>query len=384
MSKLACNVAHFKKGACGAMAKHIWEKRGEKDEHSNQDIHPERSKDNIALVLPEKSLYQTVKEKIAATEGRVTANSVWLSNWIVYPPEELQNPLTTDKEALKQYYNDVMDWMRSCGYIPEMAVVHLDETTVHAHIVTVPITPDNRLSRRDMYTRANLNIIQSELPKHLAAKGWDIQRGESTKDKQVRSKSVPEYKKAAEQQKQQLVNEIEQIKEDNKEILSSAEAAAIKEKSQRSFTGGLKGVKYSEFEQICRTAATVDQALKDKEAAERRAKAAEAAAKNAAVEAQKAAQAEIQRQCDNLNRQLESLRRQDKAELNKALDKADKEYEKYNNWNISFGKTRMEAELRVVNKQNARMEAFINSNPDIAERFKIFQKGSRSKDEWVK
>lgn len=208
MSKLAVHVEHFKKGAVAAIANHIWYKRGKEDTHSNQDIDPARSENNIALLLPEKSLYKDVKQLVDKAAGRVTAHSVWVSEWIIYPPEDLQNPLTADPDKLKKYYGFVLEWMRTNGYHPKMAVIHMDETTVHMHVDTVPITLDGRLSRKDIYTRSELNHIHTSLSKYLAEQGYDIQRGESTKGKQVRSKSVPEFKKDAEKQKEQLLETI--------------------------------------------------------------------------------------------------------------------------------------------------------------------------------
>lgn len=213
MSRMALNIAHFKKGAVGSIAGHNWYKRGEKDQHSNQDIDPTRSKDNIGLVVPESSLYQDVKAMVDGAAGRVTANSVWLSEWVLYPPEQLQDPKTADRAELRRYYQDALDWMQQQGYHVRLAAVHLDETTVHAHIDTVPLTKDGRLSRKDVYTRANLNKIHTELAEHLASKGWDIQRGESTQGKQIRAQTVPEYKKQAEAEKMAALEQLQEAHE---------------------------------------------------------------------------------------------------------------------------------------------------------------------------
>lgn len=235
MSRMALNIAHFKKGAVGSLGGHNWYKRGEHDEHSNQDIDPARSKDNIALVLPEEgSFYQDVKSAVEQSTGRVTAASVWISEWVLYPPESLQNPLTADKEELRRFYGDALTWMREQGYHVKLAVVHMDETTVHAHIDTVPLTEDGRLSRKDIYTRVALNNIHTELAAHLANKGWDIQRGESTKEKQVRSKTIPEYKKDAERKKLQLIQE-------TREAHTAAQMAKATNKTLESQVNALRG-----------------------------------------------------------------------------------------------------------------------------------------------
>lgn len=79
MSRLALNIAHFKKGSVGSLGMHNLEKRSEKDSHSNQDIDTSRSGDNIALIVPQQGLYQAVKEQVEKSTGRVTKNSVWVS-----------------------------------------------------------------------------------------------------------------------------------------------------------------------------------------------------------------------------------------------------------------------------------------------------------------
>lgn len=236
MSKLAAHVEHFKRGAVGSLGAHNWYKRGEHDQHSNQDIDTSRSCNNFALRLPEQGLYREVKSLVEGSTGRVTANSVWVSEWVVYPPEELQDPLTADPERLKQYFGDVLTWMDENGYKVPFAVVHMDETTVHMQADTVPLTADGRLSRKDVYTRSALNEIHTGLAKYLAERGWDIQRGESTKDKQVRAKSVPEFKKDAEQKKLDVLREVDEIEDAlnavNEPVASLREVGAIDDRTK--------------------------------------------------------------------------------------------------------------------------------------------------------
>ena len=231
MSKLAVHIQHFKKGSVGGVATHNWYKRGEKDVHSNQDIDPARSKENVQLIVPETDLYQDVKALVDGSTGRVTAASIWLSEWIVYPPEDLQDPLTADKEKVVEYFADVREWMQQQGYTIPMAVIHMDESTVHCHFDTVPLTAEGKLSRKEIYTRSRLSSIHTDLAEHLAAKGWDIQRGDSTEGKQVKAKTVTEYKKAVEKEKAALLEQIQEAKADLQEaqedLAAAQEQAAI-------------------------------------------------------------------------------------------------------------------------------------------------------------
>ena len=274
MSKLAVHVQHFKKASVGGIGSHNFYKRGEKDKHSNQDIDPSRSSENVLFVVPETTFYKDVKCLVEQSTGRVTANSIWVSEWIIYPPENLQDPKTADKEQVLEYFADVREWMQQQGYTIPMAAIHFDESTVHGHFDTVPLTDDGRLSRKDIYTRARLNSIHTDLAKHLESKGWDIQRGDSTAGKQVRSKSVVEYKKQAEAEKKQLIKEIEVLKEDIRQITSVLTPEQIEAiKTEKTLFGSVK-VPQKEYEALKRTALQVesmaterDQALTERDKA---------------------------------------------------------------------------------------------------------------------
>ena len=57
------------------------------------------------------------------------------------------------------------------------AMVHMDEKTPHMHFMHVPVTPDGRLNAKSIYTRESLKKLQTELPRHLQSRGFDLQRG---------------------------------------------------------------------------------------------------------------------------------------------------------------------------------------------------------------
>ena len=208
MSRLAYHVAHFKSNNVNGIGLHNWEKRGEYDRHSNQDIDTSRSYLNVQLIEQNKSLYRTIKQDIEdRCKGRVTAHSNWLSETITYPPENIQN----NREQCISFFRDVLNWHQLEFDITNVksAVIHFDETTPHMHTNIIPLTRDGRLSSKDIFTRKNLNRHHTELAAYLKERGWEVERGESTKDKQIRSKSVPEYKKEAEKQRIILLGEVE-------------------------------------------------------------------------------------------------------------------------------------------------------------------------------
>lgn len=60
------------------------------------------------------------------------------------------------------------------------AVVHVDEKTPHIHLSFVPITPDGRLSAKDILgNRKNLTKWQDDFWEFMVKKYPDLERGES-------------------------------------------------------------------------------------------------------------------------------------------------------------------------------------------------------------
>lgn len=225
MSKLAMHVAHYKRGAVGAIDAHNLRTC---ETHSNEDIDPERSQYNIQMLSPEGgSLYATVKEAAGQAAGRVTANSILVTEWVIYPPENLQDPFTADRVELERWGRDVLTWMEEKGLSPKSATTHLDETTTHMHVDTMPFTQDGRLSRKEVYTRSTLAAYHTELAAYLAEKGWDVQRGDVRQPGQNgKSKTVREYKAWAEKEKAKLEKEISAARAEAKEQVDAAKKEA--------------------------------------------------------------------------------------------------------------------------------------------------------------
>ncbi len=53
----------------------------------------------------------------------------------------------------------------------------MDEKTPHMHFLHLPVTEDGRLNANKIYTRESLKMLQTELPRHLQSRGFDLQRG---------------------------------------------------------------------------------------------------------------------------------------------------------------------------------------------------------------
>lgn len=120
------------------------------------------------------------------------------------------------------------------------AMVHMDEKTPHMHFLHVPVTPDGRLNANSIYTRSSLKKLQTDLPRYLQGKGFDIQRGveqkpgsakkhldtrEFKQQQEALSKLTLEYDELA-QNSRQLISELEQRKEELKNCIEAYERQA--------------------------------------------------------------------------------------------------------------------------------------------------------------
>lgn len=255
MSKLAYHADHFKSGNIRGIAMHNWEKRGEHDNHSNQDIDPSRSHLNVQLVDQETTLYRSIKKDIEERcTGRITKASNWMSETIVYPPDNILG----DREQCIQFFNDVLDWHKKefGENNVKSSVAHFDETTPHLHTDLIPLTKDGRLSAKEIFARKNLNRHHTELAKHLQERGWDIQRGEPVPDKKQRKAlTVKEYKRAAEVTRAKLQKEIETLDSQCNDLVNEHNNLA------KNYNGLLD--RYEELEKDAQTLSEDVQKLRD-------------------------------------------------------------------------------------------------------------------------
>lgn len=219
MSNLAYHVGHYKQTQVGGIGGHNWQHRTDYATHSNPDIVPERSSDNMLLQIPDSgSLYVAAKQRIAtAVKGRVTSASNWITETITYPPEDIY----ADGAQLRRYFGDVLEWHRQTFGADNVlaAVVHMDETTPHMHLDMTPITADGRLSSKAIFTRSALSQQHTQLSSYLASRGWDIQRGEvAPPDKpRQRARTVRQYKQDADRFRDELDADVRR----HQEVLAS-------------------------------------------------------------------------------------------------------------------------------------------------------------------
>lgn len=214
MGKFSIHVQHYKATQLAGIDRH---NRRLGQNHRNQQIDSTRTSNNITLKAVERSLYQDAKklieEEVLSKGHRVTKSSIWVTEICCTLPEGIE------PERSEEYFRAIMEYFEKSGISIISQILHMDETTTHMHMDTIPLTEDGHLSRKRIWTRARLLQIHDELPKYLQERGFDVERGDHLEDFQSKDKagmSMHKYKiyKEREKLKQQynsLVTEYNEL-----------------------------------------------------------------------------------------------------------------------------------------------------------------------------
>ncbi len=210
MGKFSLHIEHFKRDQVHALEVHHM-RRGKT--HSNSEIKTELSSNNVVLIAPKKSVFQDIKSDIETKiQGRVTKASVWVSELVMTLPQEI--PISSSKE----YFADCLEFLQ--GEFQDdcikLAVIHMDETTPHLHCMVEPRTSDNKLSRKEIFTRSYIQKLHTAMPKYLASKGWNIEPPKASEHGDYR-KSIKELK----EETRKLAKLNHALREDSKAMIEA-------------------------------------------------------------------------------------------------------------------------------------------------------------------
>ncbi|MDY0855554.1 MobV family relaxase [Bacillus thuringiensis] len=172
---------------------------------SNLDIDYSKSEQNYDLLNQQKIRYEsTIKQEISErVKRKPRANSVVLSEFVVTASPDYMHSLSLEEQ--KRYFENSLNFIQK-RYGKQntlYAMVHMDEATPHMHVGVMPITEDNRLSAKDMFTRKELTSLQQDFPMEMREKGFDVERGEGSEKKHLSPQAFKE--------KQDLQVEVEQL-----------------------------------------------------------------------------------------------------------------------------------------------------------------------------
>lgn len=259
--------AKRKRGSINSMEAH--NERQKEQYKSNPDIDTIKSADNYHLVQPQHKYYAEIMNRVEAAKCRVRKDSVLMIEALITASPEFMtvHPVAEQRE----YFEQALAFMRN--EIGEenvfAATVHMDERNPHMHVCMVPITPDKRLSAKDiMGNQKMLSGWQTKFHEHMSARWNELERGASAMETHRKHIPVWLYKKA-----QRLDKQAEKIKQSLEDITmfnagkkrdEALKALAVWLPEAERFTAQVKGTQ-DYINQLVDTSSTLYQRLSEKE-----------------------------------------------------------------------------------------------------------------------
>ena len=197
---------------------------------SNPNIDPDRKHLNFHLIQPSGRYRAIANRQIQEAGCRTRKDSVLLMETLVTASPEY---LAGKSEAeLRRYFERAVEFMKT-KQDPDTfvsAVVHMDEANPHMHLLFVPLTPDNRLSAKEIAgNREKMVWWQDEFWAYMVKEYPTLQRGESAASTGRTHIPTQLFKQAAHltKQKEKLVQLLGEISPLNAKAKSREIAALL-------------------------------------------------------------------------------------------------------------------------------------------------------------
>jgi len=211
MSYAVIHMQKFKMGGVRGIQNH---NDRLKESRTNPDIDYEKSKLNKKLDQQpdDKTYYNRIRDRINELNlpKAVRKDAVVMCGFICTSDKAFFEKLPQDQQEkfFQESYKFLKDRYGEKNIVA--ATVHYDETTPHMHYYMVPVTPDGRLSAKDIFTPAELKRLQTDYHQHMKNLGFDLERGKPSDRKHL---SVQELKQqTVEKAKAELKKEMEEVK----------------------------------------------------------------------------------------------------------------------------------------------------------------------------
>lgn len=181
----------------------------------NNKVSAELTPSNIYLTRCD-NWQKSIQEEIDRAGARVRKNSTVAIDLIYSASKDFFNSKTPE-ESLR-YFQSCFDFhQKRFGHIVN-AVIHLDESTPHMHVVSIPLTKDNRLSARDVLGGpSDMMRLQTDFFNEVG-KAYGLERGERRDGPEKRKHITAQQWELNEirRQKAQERNELERLKSSQK------------------------------------------------------------------------------------------------------------------------------------------------------------------------
>lgn len=188
-------IIRLQKRKAGAVTKLGNHHERQKNEYkSNPNIDQSRTHLNYHIQKPmgKGTYYQMVNERISEAGARKRSDSVVMQDcFIGATPEWIKVKTREEQEEYFRYaYDFFIQHYRKENILS--AVVHMDEATPHMHLCFVPITPDGKLSSKQIIGGPKgLCRLQDEFYEYMHQRYPDISRG--TPARVTHRKHIPPY-----------------------------------------------------------------------------------------------------------------------------------------------------------------------------------------------
>lgn len=150
---------------------------------SNPDVDVSRSHLNYHLVQPERKYRAEAEKQIAEAGCRTRKDSVRVVEALVTASPEFFKG--KKRAEIRTFFEEAVRFITKHQDKSTIisAVVHMDEKTPHMHLSFVPLTPDKRMSAKDIVgNKKKLTWWQDSFWKHMVRKYPDLERGESASE----------------------------------------------------------------------------------------------------------------------------------------------------------------------------------------------------------
>ena len=187
-------ILRFKKlkgGAIGSCERH--NERKKEIYKSNPDIDIEKSKQNYHIIDPPKYTYKRkVDDLIKTSQCKTRKDSVKLVETIITASPEFMKKLSLEEQ--KEYFKRATDFMIDKIGKQNIisAVVHMDESNPHMHIVFCPINKENKLSAKSILgNQKSLSEWQTDYYECMHERWQELERGKSSIE--TKRKHIPTW-----------------------------------------------------------------------------------------------------------------------------------------------------------------------------------------------
>ena len=176
--------------------------------HTNKDIDNTRTHLNFYCKKNEQTYikeFDRIKKEYDL-KGHIRSNSIILCEMMITSDKEFFDKIGL--EETKRYFKESYEFVCNYKNLGEKyivsAVVHLDETTPHMHLIYIPVihTKDkegneiDKICARDFWRgRDSYRDLQNEFHKYITSKGFELERGLPIEETGAKHQKIEELKK---------------------------------------------------------------------------------------------------------------------------------------------------------------------------------------------